>query len=75
MRVRLECKSQAESRYDDMLITAVHSTWKDSGRMVSAMRELFVSPMKRVRKEITPHIQTRILVIGYLFSLFFFFFS
>lgn len=41
--------------------------------MVSAMRELFVSPMKRVRKEITPHIQTRILVIGYLFSLFFFF--
>jgi hypothetical protein len=41
------------SVWDDMLIAVVRSIWKASGPMVSAMRELFVSPMKRVRKEMT----------------------
>lgn len=56
MRAPLECELQAEPLYaDDMLISTVRSIWKDSGPMVSVMRELFVSPTKRVRKEMTFH--------------------
>lgn len=36
--------------WNDMLITAVLSTWRDSGPMVSATRELFAFLTKRVRK-------------------------
>jgi hypothetical protein len=73
MRAPPECESQTEPLYaDDMLISTVHSTWKDSGPMVSAMRELFVSPMKRVRKEMTfTHIQIGNETVGHLFLFFF----
>lgn len=56
MRAPLECEFQTELLYaDDMLISTVRCTSKDSGPMVSAMRELFVSPTRRVRKELTFH--------------------
>ena len=53
MRILLRCEFQSSLGVDVMLIAVVRYIWRDSGPMVSAMRELFVSPMKRVRKEMT----------------------
>lgn len=53
MIARLECEFEDRlTQKEQMLMATVTFTWKDSGRMVLAMRVLFVLLMRRVRSGI-----------------------